>query len=159
MPARVLIADDQADVVAALRLLLRGEGFDADTARSVDEVRRRLAAAAYDLLLMDLNYARDTTSGQEGLDLLADVHAQDDRLPVIVMTGWGSIDTPSKPCGAAPGRSCTNRGTTHRWLRDDATVLCLAFGCAAAKQERPTTEHEAPAMPVETLANSGKQST
>jgi sigma-B regulation protein RsbU (phosphoserine phosphatase) len=93
MPPRVLVADDQSDIVAALRLLLRSEGFDADTARSVDEVRRRLAGQAYDLLLMDLNYARDTTSGQEGLELLAEVHAQDRRLPVIVMTGWGSIDT------------------------------------------------------------------
>ncbi len=90
---RILVADDQADVVAALRLLLRGEGFDVDTATSVDEVRVRLAAARYDLLLMDLNYARDTTSGQEGLELLAEVHAHDRELPVIVMTGWGSIDT------------------------------------------------------------------
>lgn len=90
---RVLVADDQSDVVAALRLLLRSNGFDADTAGSVDEVRLRLASGPYDLLLMDLNYARDTTSGREGLELLAEVHAQDGRLPVIVMTGWGSIDT------------------------------------------------------------------
>ena len=90
---RVLVADDQADIVAALRLLLRGEGFDVDTAASVDEVRHRLASGSYDLLLMDLNYARDTTSGQEGLELLAEVRIHDDGLPVIVMTGWGSIDT------------------------------------------------------------------
>jgi sigma-B regulation protein RsbU (phosphoserine phosphatase) len=90
---RVLVADDQADVLAALRLLLRSEGFDADTAGSVDEVRQRLAGHTYDLLLMDLNYARDTTSGREGLELLAEVHAGDQGLPVIVMTGWGSIDT------------------------------------------------------------------
>lgn len=90
---RVLVADDQADIVTALRLLLRSEGFDADTASSVDEVRRQLADRSYDLLLMDLNYARDTTSGREGLDLLAEIHARDGALPVIVMTGWGSIDT------------------------------------------------------------------
>jgi sigma-B regulation protein RsbU (phosphoserine phosphatase) len=92
-PPRVLVADDQPDVVAALRLLLRGEGFDADTAASVDEVRGRLSSQPYDLLLLDLNYARDTTSGREGLDLLAEVHARDDRLPIVVMTGWGTIDT------------------------------------------------------------------
>jgi phosphoserine phosphatase RsbU/P len=87
------VADDQADVVAALRLLLRPAGFDVDSASSVDEVRMRLAARRYDLLLMDLNYARDTTSGQEGLELLTEVHATDRTLPVIVMTGWGTIDT------------------------------------------------------------------
>lgn len=90
---RVLVADDQADVAVALSLLLRREGFVADTAASVDEVRRRLSARPYDLLLMDLNYARDTTSGHEGLELLTEVHARDAALPVIVMTGWGSIDT------------------------------------------------------------------
>jgi serine phosphatase RsbU (regulator of sigma subunit) len=90
---RVLVADDQADVVTALRLLLKREGYDADSASTVDDIRRSLASRRYDLLLMDLNYARDTTSGREGLDLLAEVHAQDGSLPVIVMTGWGSIDT------------------------------------------------------------------
>lgn len=90
---RVLVADDQSDVVAALRLLLRSAGLDVDPATSVQEVRQRLDAQAYDLVLMDLNYARDTTSGREGLDLLAEIHARDRLLPVIVMTGWGSIDT------------------------------------------------------------------
>jgi sigma-B regulation protein RsbU (phosphoserine phosphatase) len=97
MPAdthpRVLVADDQLDVVLALRLLLRGAGLQVDDAASVQEVRARLDAAEYDLLLMDLNYARDTTSGAEGLALLADVHEKDPLLPVLVMTGWGSIDT------------------------------------------------------------------
>jgi sigma-B regulation protein RsbU (phosphoserine phosphatase) len=90
---RVLVADDQLDVVLALRLLLRGAGLQVDDAASVHEVRARLDAAEYDLLLMDLNYARDTTSGAEGLALLADVHEKDPLLPVLVMTGWGSIDT------------------------------------------------------------------
>jgi sigma-B regulation protein RsbU (phosphoserine phosphatase) len=90
---RVLIADDQPDVVAALRLLLRGAGLDTDAACSVQEVRDRLSANNYDLLLMDLNYARDTTSGREGLDLLSEVHERDRLLPIIVMTGWGSIET------------------------------------------------------------------
>ena len=90
---RVLIADDQPDVVAALRLLLRGAGLETDAACSVQEVRERLNGKSYDLLLMDLNYARDTTSGREGLELLSEVHERDRRLPIIVMTGWGSIET------------------------------------------------------------------
>jgi DNA-binding NtrC family response regulator len=90
---RVLIADDQPDIVAALRLLLRGAGLDTDTASSVQEVRDLLSVRSYDLLLMDLNYARDTTSGREGLELLSEVHARDRLLPIIVMTGWGSIET------------------------------------------------------------------
>ena len=90
---RVLVADDQPDVVMALRLLLRDAGFEADTASSVHEVRDRLDRRPYDLLLMDLNYARDTTSGHEGLELLREVCAKDPLLPVVVMTGWGSIDT------------------------------------------------------------------
>ncbi len=90
---RVLIADDQPDVVAALRLLLRGAGLETDAACSVQEVRDRLNVKDYDLLLMDLNYARDTTSGREGLELLSEVHERDRLLPIIVMTGWGSIET------------------------------------------------------------------
>jgi sigma-B regulation protein RsbU (phosphoserine phosphatase) len=90
---RVLVADDQSDVVLALRLLLRDAGLDSDAAASVPEIRSRLNDGEYDLLLMDLNYARDTTSGREGLELLAEVHARDPLLPVVVMTGWGSIET------------------------------------------------------------------
>ena len=90
---RVLVADDQPDVIAALRLLLRGAGLEADAASSVQDVRDRLQDRPYDLLLMDLNYARDTTSGAEGLELLTEVHARDRHLPIVVMTGWGSIDT------------------------------------------------------------------
>src|SRR5918995_2862207 len=89
---RVLVADDQPDVVTALRMLLRNAGFDTDTASSVHEVRSRLDCRDYDLLLMDLNYARDTTSGHEGLELLQEVHARDPLLPVVVMTGWGSVE-------------------------------------------------------------------
>jgi len=90
---RVLVADDQSDVLLALRLLLRGAGLHVDAAASIPEVRAKLESSEYDLLLMDLNYARDTTSGAEGLKLLAEVHADDPLLPVLVMTGWGSIDT------------------------------------------------------------------
>jgi len=89
---RILIADDQHDLIDALRLLLKTEGILMDAVTSpeavVDAVRRR----PYDLLLMDLNYTGDTTSGREGMDLLARVREQDELLPVIAMTGWGSVD-------------------------------------------------------------------
>ena len=89
---RILIADDQADIVEALRLLLKNEGFAIDTASSPAAVYRAVGAKAFDVVLMDLNYARDTTSGAEGLDLLDQLRAYDDLLPVIVMTAWGTVD-------------------------------------------------------------------
>ncbi len=91
-PDRVLVADDQRDVLEALRLLLKGEGFAIETAASPAGVLAALEAKDYDVVLMDLNYARDTTSGQEGLDLLARIRELDGTLPVIVMTAWGTVD-------------------------------------------------------------------
>ena len=91
-PPRTLIADDQPEVLEALRLLLKGEGFQPEVASSPAEIVESLRARRFDLLLMDLNYARDTTSGQEGLDLLREIQALDATLPVIVMTGWGSVE-------------------------------------------------------------------
>jgi sigma-B regulation protein RsbU (phosphoserine phosphatase) len=90
---RILVADDSSDVLDAIRFVLKGAGFDADMASSIETIRERLTAGRYDLLLMDLNYARDTTSGREGLELLAEILARDPFLPVIVMTGWGTIET------------------------------------------------------------------
>jgi DNA-binding NtrC family response regulator len=92
MKPRALIADDQHDVLEALRLLLKGEGFQIDTAASPGAILAALESKDYDVLLMDLNYTRDTTSGQEGLDLLKRIAAIDGTLPVIVMTAWGSVD-------------------------------------------------------------------
>jgi DNA-binding NtrC family response regulator len=89
--ARILIADDQPDVVEALRLLIKAEGFAIDTANSPAAVLRALERREYDVVLMDLNYARDTTSGQEGLDLIAQIRATDETTPVVVMTAWGSV--------------------------------------------------------------------
>jgi sigma-B regulation protein RsbU (phosphoserine phosphatase) len=88
---RTLIADDQPDVLEALRLLLKREGYQIEAVNSPKAVLDRLHDREYDVLLMDLNYALDTTSGQEGLDLLANVQKLDRTLPVIVMTAWGSI--------------------------------------------------------------------
>jgi sigma-B regulation protein RsbU (phosphoserine phosphatase) len=90
---RILVADDQTDILQALRLLLTDAGFETDLVSSVPDVIDRVGRATYDLLLMDLNYTRDTTSGREGLELLDSVRSRDSALPVVVMTGWGSIDT------------------------------------------------------------------
>jgi DNA-binding NtrC family response regulator len=89
---RILIADDQPDVLEALRLLLKGEGFRIDSANSPASVIDAVQARDFDAVLIDLNYARDTTSGDEGLDLLNRLHGHDPTLPVIVMTAWGSVD-------------------------------------------------------------------
>jgi len=89
---RILIADDQPDVIEALRLLLKGEGFAIESATAPSGVLAVLEAREFDVVLIDLNYARDTTSGQEGLDLLTRLQAVDATLPVVVMTAWGSVD-------------------------------------------------------------------
>lgn len=89
---RILIADDQHDLLDALRLLLKGEGMAMEAVTSPDAVVEAVGKGTYDLLLMDLNYTGDTTSGREGIDLLARVQQQDSLLPVVVMTGWGSVD-------------------------------------------------------------------
>ena len=89
---RILIADDQHDLLDALRLLLKAEGILMDSVTSPDAVVEAVCRHSYDLLLMDLNYTSDTTSGREGIDLLARVQQHDSLLPVVVMTGWGSVD-------------------------------------------------------------------
>src|SRR2546423_3579645 len=88
---RVLIADDQPAVIEALRLLLKGEGFEIKAVASPADVLEALSRQSFDAALIDLNYTRDTTSGQEGLDLLARVGEIDPTLPVVVMTAWGSV--------------------------------------------------------------------
>lgn len=90
--ARILIADDQGDVLAALRLLLKGEGYRAATVNSPAQVLQMLESEEFDAVLIDLNYARDTTSGQEGLDLLSRIQAVDSTLPVIVMTAYANVE-------------------------------------------------------------------
>src|SRR5262245_1944955 len=89
---RVLVADDQPDVLEALRLLLKGEGYDIETATTPAGVVKAVESQEFDVVLIDLNYARDTTSGREGLDLLSQLQQLDQTLPVVVMTAWGSVD-------------------------------------------------------------------
>ena len=88
----VLVADDQADVLEALRLLLKGNGYDAETVTSPAAVLAALERRDYDALLLDMNYTRDTTSGREGLDVLHKLQGLEPDLPVIVMTAWGSVE-------------------------------------------------------------------
>jgi phosphoserine phosphatase RsbU/P len=89
---RILVADDQPDLIDALRLLLKREDIYVDSAGSPEAALSAVAAGSFDLLLMDLNYTSDTTSGREGIDLLSRVQALDHELPIVVMTGWGSVD-------------------------------------------------------------------
>jgi DNA-binding NtrC family response regulator len=89
---RILIADDQADVLKALRLLLRPEGYEITTASSVQEIIDAVQSKDFDVVLMDLNYVRGETSGRQGLDVLAKMRHIDESLPVVVMTAWSSVD-------------------------------------------------------------------
>jgi DNA-binding NtrC family response regulator len=88
----ILIADDQPDVLEALRFLAKGEGYQTEAVQSPAAVLEAVESRDFDAAVMDLNYTRDTTSGQEGLDLLTRIHNLDATLPVIVMTAWGSVE-------------------------------------------------------------------
>jgi DNA-binding NtrC family response regulator len=89
---RVLLADDQVDIRDALRLLLKREGYETQAVASPTEALAAISSREFDAVLMDLNYARDTTSGQEGLDLLTQIQLLDSTLPVVVMTAWSSVE-------------------------------------------------------------------
>jgi len=91
-PHRLLVADDQPDVLEALRLLLKAEGYQIDTVKSPGAALKAVEQRDYALAIIDLNYARDTTSGQEGLELLNKLQTADPTLPVVVMTAWASVD-------------------------------------------------------------------
>jgi DNA-binding NtrC family response regulator len=90
--SRILIADDQSDVLEALRILLKGEGHQTDSVTSLAGIFQSLEKRDYALLIMDLNYTRDTTSGQEGLEVIPRIQAVDNTLPIVVMTAWATID-------------------------------------------------------------------
>jgi DNA-binding NtrC family response regulator len=92
LPTRLLVADDDPSVLEALRLLLKGEGYQVETATSPGGVLSAVETRDFDTLLMDMNYTRDTTGGIEGLDLLSRLQGLDATLPVLVMTAWGSIE-------------------------------------------------------------------
>ncbi len=89
---RVLIADDQKHILDALQLLLKGHGFSTEAVTHPARVLSLLETGAFDAVVMDLNYARDTTSGSEGLELVSLIRLMDPLLPVVVMTAWGNVD-------------------------------------------------------------------
>jgi sigma-B regulation protein RsbU (phosphoserine phosphatase) len=91
-PFRVLISDDQPDVLEALRLLLKGQGWQAVAVDSPEALMQKVRAEVFDLILVDLNYTRDTTSGAEGIDLLSALETWGNTTPVMVMTAWGSFE-------------------------------------------------------------------
>src|SRR3954467_15372286 len=90
--SRILIADDQNDVLEALRILLKGEGHQTEAVTSLAGIFQALEKKDYALLIMDLNYTRDTTSGQEGLEVIPKIQALDNTLPIVIMTAWATID-------------------------------------------------------------------
>jgi len=132
--SRVLVADDQADVLEALRWLLTGEGYDAQFVTSADAVIERLDGGAFDLLLMDLNYSRDTTSGREGLALIPRVRQRDPHLPIVVMTGWGSVDTAVEAMRLG-AKSFVQKPWDDAALRE-IVEREIADGLAARRQDR-----------------------
>ena len=89
---RILIADDQRDVLEALRILLKSEGYQTEGVTSLAGIFHALEKKEYALLLMDLNYTRDTTSGQEGLSAISKIQEIDPTLPIVVMTAWATIE-------------------------------------------------------------------
>jgi phosphoserine phosphatase RsbU/P len=129
-PPRVLIADDQQAVLDALRLLLKQEGYDIEAANSPAAVLDTLATGPFDALLMDLNYARDTTSGQEGLDLVARVQEIDRTLPIVVMTAWSSV-----PVAVEAMRRGVRDFVEKPW-NNDAVVRTLQQQVNNAREER-----------------------
>jgi len=129
-PPRVLIADDQQAVLDALRLLLKQEGYEIEAASSPAAVLATLANGPFDALLMDLNYARDTTSGQEGLDLVARVQEIDRTLPIVVMTAWSSV-----PVAVEAMRRGVRDFVEKPW-NNDAVVRTLQQQVSVAREER-----------------------
>src|ERR1700731_1395557 len=113
---RILIADDQPDVLEALRLLLKGHGYTTEAVASPAALIESLAKKEFDLILMDLNYARDTTSGREGLDLLAQLQANEGTPPIVGMTGWASV---------GPAVEAMQRGVGHFVEKPWANVRLL----------------------------------
>ncbi len=142
---RLLVADDQADVLEALRLLLKPHGFLVRTVSSPAAVLAALRSAdhPYDLLLMDLNYARDTTSGDEGLELVAQVRAFDPRLPVVVMTAWSTVNL-----AVATMREGVGDFVQKPW--DNARLLdTVRAQVAAGRQRRRAQRMETDAQDVQ----------
>jgi DNA-binding NtrC family response regulator len=153
----VLIADDQAHILEALRLLLKGEGYRTESATSPAGVLSSVESRNFDCVLMDLNYARDTTSGAEGLDLIARLQAIDPTLPIVVMTAWGTVDLAVEAMRGGARDFVQKPWENSRLLTILRTQIELgqalrrglrleAENCALRDQKRPSVVAESPAM-------------
>ena len=138
--ARILLADDQADVLEALRFLLKGEGYLVETVKTPQGALKALEARDFDLLIMDLNYTRDTTSGQEGLDLLQRIRNLDSTLPVVVITAWGTVDLAVEAMRRGARDFITKPWDNARLLATVATQVELAS--AVRRYQRLEQENE-----------------
>ena len=139
-PARILIADDQPDILEAMRMLLKGEGHQIETVKTPAGVLKALESRDFDLLVMDLNYTRDTTSGQEGLDLLQRIHNLDATLPVVVITAWGTVDVAVEAMRRGARDFITKPWDNARLLATVATQVELAS--AVRRYQRLEQENE-----------------
>ena len=140
MRPRVLIADDQPDVVEALRLLLVSAGFDLRAARGPREALARVRQDEFDAALIDLNYTRDTTSGREGMDLLAKLRDLDATLPVVVMTAWGSVEGAVRAMRRGARDYIEKPWDNNRLLATLTTQV--EFGRALRRSQKLETENE-----------------
>src|ERR1700681_4098681 len=136
-PYRVLVADDQADIRDALRLLLKRESYETQSAASPAEALAAIESREFDAVLIDLNYARHTTSGQEGLDLLSHIQAADSTLPVIVMTAWSSVEIAVEAMRRGPAISFRNPGTMRGYCPSCAPRSTFATHCGRPRGWRP----------------------
>lgn len=125
---RILIADDQPDVLLALRLLLKSVGYVCDVVDSPGACAAALAKQSYDAALIDLNYTRDTTSGDEGMGLLTTLKRADPDLPVVVMTAWGTIDIAVRALRAGAADFIEKPWDNQRLLNVMAAQVELAQG-------------------------------
>jgi sigma-B regulation protein RsbU (phosphoserine phosphatase) len=135
--ARLLIADDQPDVLEALRLLLSRENFALTLVTSPAAVMEQLRTARWDAVLMDLNYSRDTTSGAEGLELLARIRADERDVPIVVMTAWGNIELAVQAMRAGAQSFVQKPWDNH------ALVQVLEREIASGREARARTERHA----------------
>lgn len=150
--APILIADDQRDVLQALRLMLKSEGFATVTVSDPDEAIEAVRSKAFAAALLDLNYTRDTTSGQEGLDLIAKLRELDADLPMVVMTAWGTIDLAVQAIRAGAGDFVEKPWDNHRLL----SVLRNQIDLGQARRKANRLQAENDILKADERADSGE---
>jgi DNA-binding NtrC family response regulator len=138
--SRILIADDQPDVLEALRILLKSEGYQTDAVTSLGAVMNALEKRTYSILMMDLNYTRDTTSGKEGLEVIPRIQAIDETLPIVVMTAWATVDLAVEAMKLGARDFVTNPWDNDRLLAIVRTQIAL--GNALRKSQQLEAKNE-----------------